>query len=246
MAHPGRSASLQSQYSNDCALRLSQQWLFAPSFTSSNTFCPSRPISSFLIHLVDIIEHLSLVLCLLLHEAFPHWFLPSLNAFKILRQKVNLIMNRFGFFSKCLRYIYFVFSPPKILSNGRVRIKFSRSPSSQQHPTLLGGYGRKLLTLSPSSGCILRKKKCMCGSDKVWVISGEDALWVRISYVYHLNPPQQAKITVAVCGQKFMKIIAWQVRVKVSFFQNMWRGRKRVCQVFCVHGCLGKIILSAR
>lgn len=49
----------------------------------------------------------------------------------------------------------------------------------------------------------------MCGSDKVWVISGEeDALLVRISYVYHLNPQKQAKITVRVCEQKFMKIIA--------------------------------------
>lgn len=118
---------------------------------------------------------------------------------------------------------------------------FSMAPN-----TVLNECGRKPLTVSTSNGCILRKKRFMCGSDKAWGISGEDAPWVRISYVYHLNPQQQAKITVTACGQKFMKIIAWQIRVKVSFFQNMWRGRKRVHQVFCVPGCLGKIILPAR
>ena len=118
---------------------------------------------------------------------------------------------------------------------------FSTAPNS-----VFGRYVRMPLTLSPSRACIFRKKKCMCGPDKIWVTCGEDALPVMISYVYHLTPQRQAKITVAVCGQKFMKITAWQIRVKVSFFQNMWRGRKRVHQVCCVHGCQGKIILSAR
>lgn len=157
-------------------------------------------------------------------------------------------MNKFGLFSKCVQWMnLFCFLSPKDFKQLQGQDQESKVATISTAPNrVLGGYGRKPLTLSPSSGCILRKKKCMCGSDKVLVISGEDALRVRISYVYHLNPQQQAKITVAVCGQKFMKIIAWQVRVKVSFFQNMWRDRKRVRQVFCVHGCLGKIILSAR